>query len=377
MGDEFDAVTVSTPDHTHAAATVMALANGKHCYVQKPLTWSIREARTLRELAAKTGLCTQMGNQGTSLNGLREGVEVLRSGAIGEVKEVHVWTNRPVWAQGEGLPKGEDGEPKTDKVPGYLNWDLWLGPAPDRPFVKNIYHPFQWRGWLDFGTGALGDMACHTANMVVMALGLFDAETAVADADQLEQYPIVDGQYPARSKITFQFGERKGLDGATIPAMPLYWYDGGNTPPREMLMGQKMATSGSLVVGTEGSLYSPNDYGGEYVLLSEEEGKFDDFTPPEQTLPRSPGHFTELVEAIRAGDPTKALSNFDYAARLTETILLGNVALKAKEKVEWNAEEMTIAGFSDEKTEGLIGREYRDGYTLDPEEAKLDTAPKG
>ena len=364
IGDDVDAVTVSTPDHTHAPAAVMAMGMGKHAYVQKPLTWSMQEARVLRELAAEKGVCTQMGNQGTSYDGLREGVEVIRSGALGDIKEVHVWTNRPVWAQGDGLPKTDDGKVKTDKVPPYLNWDLWLGPAPFREFTDGVYHPFEWRGWLDFGTGALGDMACHTANMVVMALDLFDADTAVAESSG-----IVDGQYPGNSKITFQFSERTNADGLKIPAMPLYWYDGGNKPPLELLMGQKMVNSGSLVVGTEGSLYSPNDYGGEYVLISQEEGKYDGYAPPERTLPRSPGHFQEFVEAIRKGDPSVALSNFDHGARLTETILLGNVALRAGQKVEWDADAMRVTNLSKEESSKLIGREYRDGWTLDPAEA--------
>ena len=364
MGDDIDAVTVSTPDHTHAPAAVMAMGMGKHAYVQKPLTWSIREARVLRELAADKGVCTQMGNQGTASAGLREGVEVLRSGALGDIKEVHVWTNRPVWAQGAGLPKNEDGSVETSAAPGWLNWDLWLGPAPYREFTEDVYHPFEWRGWLDFGTGALGDMACHTANMVVMALDLFDADTAVA-----ESTPIVEGQYPARSRITFQFAERTNSSGLKIPAMPLYWYDGGNQPDPELLMGQEMVDSGSLVVGTEGSLYSPNDYGAEYKLLSKEAGKYDGYVPPEPTLPRSPGHFQEFVQAIRAGKPEMALANFEYGARLTETILLGNVALKTGSMVEWDADAMRVTNLSKEASEDLIGREYRDGWTLDPEEA--------
>ncbi len=364
MDEKIDAVTVSTPDHTHAPAAVMAMAMGKHCFCQKPLTWSMQEARVLRELAADKGVCTQMGNQGTATDGLREGVEVIRSGALGDIKEVHVWTNRPVWAQGSGLPKGEDGEPKTDKVPPYLAWDLWLGPAPFREFTQNVYHPFQWRGWLDFGTGALGDMACHTANMVVMALALFDADTAEA-----EHSGIVEGQYPGNSKITFQFAEREGMDGNTVPKMPLYWYDGGNKPPKELLMGEKMVNSGSLVVGTEGSLYSPNDYGAQYTLISKTPDKYKDYTPPERTLPRSPGHFQEFVDAIKADNPKLALSNFDYAARLTETILLGNASLRAGKKVEWDAAKMKFTNLPDKLGADLIGREYRDGYTLDPKKA--------
>ena len=159
------------------------------------------------------------------------------------------------------------------------------------------------------------------------------------------------------------------MNGDTVPAMPLYWYDGGNKPDPELLMGQKMVQSGSLVVGTEGSLYSPADYGDSYVLISKEKGKYDGYVPPDPTLPRSPGHFTEFVEAIRKGDPSIALSNFDYGARLTETILLGNVALRAGTKVEWDAEKMQVTNLSKAESSKLVGREYRDGWTLDPKKA--------
>ena len=359
--DDIDAVTISTPDHTHAPAAVMALALGKHTFCQKPLTWSMEEARVLRNLADETGLCTQMGNQGTAADGLREGVEIIRSGALGPVREVHVWTNRPVWPQGDGLPRNEDGTLREDPVPPPLDWDLWIGPAPMRAFVEDVYHPFKWRGWLDFGTGALGDMACHTANMAVMALNLFDAETAVA-----EHTPIVEGQFPAGSRITFQFAEREGATGETLPACKLYWYDGGNTPDKAMLEGLKMSSSGSLVVGDQGKLYSPNDYGEVYNLLPVK--KFVDYKKPDPVLPRSPGHFDEFVEAIRKNDPELALSNFDYAARLTETILLGNVALKAGGPVEWDAASMKITNMPDGRQ--FIGREYRDGWTIDPQKAR-------
>ncbi|MEL7335176.1 MAG: Gfo/Idh/MocA family oxidoreductase, partial [Planctomycetota bacterium] len=155
LGDKVDCVGVSTPDHTHAVAAIKAMKMGKHVYCQKPLTWSIREARTMREVAAETGVVTQMGNQGTSEDGLRTAVEIIRSGAIGDVRQVHVWTNRPVWPQGVGRPK------RSDAVPAELDWDSWIGPAQMRPFVGGkTYHDFNWRGWLDFGTGALGDMAC-------------------------------------------------------------------------------------------------------------------------------------------------------------------------------------------------------------------------
>ncbi|MBL4884740.1 MAG: Gfo/Idh/MocA family oxidoreductase, partial [Planctomycetaceae bacterium] len=231
MGDKIDAVTVSTPDHSHAPASAAAIKLGKHCFTQKPLTWSVQEARYLRDLANKHEVATQMGNQGTSHDGLREGVEVLRDGAIGDVKEVHVWTNRPVWPQGEGRPQG------TVAIPDGLHWDLFLGPAEERPY-NPAYLPFKWRGWLDFGTGALGDMACHTANMVVMALELFDPLSVVA-----EHTGIVDNEtYPKSSTITFQFGKTDSRG-----PVKMVWYDGGRKPSLDLTHGEKLSNSGSLV----------------------------------------------------------------------------------------------------------------------------------
>jgi hypothetical protein len=262
---------------------------GKHVYCQKPLTWSIKEARMLRETAADTGVVTQMGNQGTSENGLREAVEVIRAGGIGEVKEVHVWTNRPIWPQGEGRPAGQD------PVPDELNWDAWIGPAPMRPYVDGAYHSFNWRGWLDFGTGALGDMACHTTNMPVMALKLWDPVAVTA----MQNSGIVDNeQYPSTSTLKFEFAARDGL-----AATDFYWYDGGNLPPEAIITqlpeafqkrvadqkaGKlKRNTSGAVVVGTEGTIFSPDDYGAKYDLIRG--GKvITDFVKPEQTLPRVP-----------------------------------------------------------------------------------------
>ncbi|MFN3160646.1 MAG: Gfo/Idh/MocA family protein [Rubinisphaera brasiliensis] len=341
MGDKIDAVTVSTPDHTHAIAAATAMKQGKHCFCQKPLTWSVSEARLLRKLAQEHGVATQMGNQGTAANGLREAVEVVRSGAIGNVSEVHVWTNRPVWPQGEGRPT------ETAEIPEGLHWDLFLGPAPDRPYSP-VYHPFKWRGWLDFGTGALGDMACHTANMAVMALDLFDPKTIVAD-----HTGIVEGEtYPKSSTITFEFPETEKRGPVTM-----YWYDGGRKPPVELSQGEKMSNSGSLLVGSKGTLFSPNDYGASYKLLPREQYK--DFAKPEQSLPRSPGHFTEFAIACAGGAP--AMSNFDYASRLTETILLGNAAMRAGKKLEWDGEK---GEFADADANKFLGRDYRDGWSL-------------
>ena len=340
--DKIDAVTVSTPDHSHAPASVMAMKMGKHCFCQKPLTWSVYEARVMRQVAKDKKVATQMGNQGTSQNGLREAVEVVRSGAIGEVTEVHIWTNRPVWAQGVGRPTEEQ------EIPKHIHWDLFLGPAPFRPYHK-AYQPFSWRGWLDFGTGALGDMACHTANMAVMALDLFDPLTVEAESSGI----VENETFPKWSIITFEFGKRGDL-----PPCKVVWYDGGKLPPAELVEGEKMSSSGSLLVGTAGKLFSPNDYGAKYTLLSRD--KFAGYKPPEPTLPRSPGHFQEFANACAGGDP--AMSNFNYASRLTETILLGNIALRVGKKIEWDAEKMACKGLPE--ADPFISRPYRDGWSL-------------
>ena len=369
LGDKVDIVTVSTPDHTHAAAAIKAMKMGKHVYCQKPLTYSIHEARMMRNTAKEMGVVTQMGNQGTSENGLREAVEVLRAGAIGEPKEIHIWTNRPVWPQGEGRPAG------ADPIPDHLDWDQWIGPAPMRPYKEGVYHSFKWRGWLDFGTGALGDMACHTTNMPVMALELWDP-TAVTC---LKNSGLVDNEtYPSNSTLKFDFPARNGL-----PARHFYWYDGGNLPPDEVL-GQLPAsfrrkvdkqkaggakTSGAVIVGTEGILFSPDDYGAKYYLLPRD--KFEDFQKPEQSLPRIPFNAGgdqrqkwEFVNSVRGEYKPGTMSNFDYAGRLTETILVGNLALRAGEdqRIEWDAENLkstNVAAVND-----FVHRNYRDGWTL-------------
>ncbi len=352
MGEKIDAVTVSTPDHTHAPAGAMAMRMGKHAFIQKPLTWSVEEARVLRQLAADKKLCTQMGNQGTAADGFRSGVELLRSGLLGDIKEIHSWTNRPIWPQGIARPTEEQ------PVPKHLHWDQFLGAARERPYNK-AYHPFNWRGWLDFGTGALGDMACHTLNVAVMGLGLFDPESV----EVVETSGIVDREtYPAWSIIRTNFGAREGR-----APLSLTWYDGGDKLPKEKkaaikekLDGLNMPGSGLLIVGEKGSFFSTNDYGAESTLLPKD--KFKDAPKVEKTLPRSPGHFKEWVDAIVAKDPSKALSNFDYAGRLTETVLLGVVALKAGGKIEWDAPAMRVKNNSD--ADQHLRRDYRKGFSI-------------
>jgi predicted dehydrogenase len=351
LGDKIDAVTVSTPDHCHAPASVMAMRMGKHCFCQKPLTWSVEEARVMRTLAAEKKLATQMGNQGTAEGGFRQGVELLRSGLLGPIKEIHVWTNRPIWPQGIARPKDTPG------IPNNVRWYEFLGPAADRPY-NEAYQPFKWRGWLDFGTGALGDMACHTTNVAVMALELFEPETI----EVVDTSGIVDREtFPVWSIIRYQFGQRNGRAPLTMT-----WYDGGDKLPddkrafKSMLHGEEVPESGLLVVGEKGAFFSKNDYGAEHVLLPKD--RFKDVKEPEQKLPRSPGHFTEWVEAIKTNDPGKALSNFGYAGRLTETVLLGVVALRAGKKLEWDAESLRARNCSE--ADQYIRRDYRKGYSI-------------
>jgi hypothetical protein len=371
LGDKIDIVTVSTPDHTHAVAAVRAMRMKKHVYCQKPLTWSIREARMMRETAAEMGVVTQMGNQGTSEDGLREAVEVVRSGAIGDVEEVHIWSNRPIWPQGIGRPEGED------PIPDELDWDAWIGPAPMRPYKEGVYHSFKWRGWVDFGTGALGDMACHTTNMPVMALKLWDpiAVTAVRNPG------IFEGEtYPGSSSLMFEFPEREGL-----PACKFYWYDGGNLPDEQILAKlpksflerierqrsdpSAQKTSGALLVGTKGLLFSPDDYGAQYKLLPEED--FTGFTPPPQELPRIPfkgggdqRQKWEFVATIKGEYEPGTMSNFGYAGRLTETILVGNLAMRAGEgqRIQWDAKTLTSPNVPD--VNQYVQREYRSGWEV-------------
>jgi predicted dehydrogenase len=372
LGKSIDAVTVSTPDHTHAAAALMAMRLGKHVYCQKPLTHTVHEARLMRETAREKKVCTQMGNQGTAENGLREAVEVIRSGAIGPVREVHVWTNRPIWPQGtEAILKVESarqaafaalhGKPlanlPSSTPPDYLHWEEFLGPAPFRPYDK-IYHPFSWRGWWDFGTGALGDMACHTANMAFMALKLGSPTTIEA-----KNGDINPETYPTWATITFQFPER-----GEMPPVKFVWYEGlkdrkKNLPPEKLFKGEKNPPdSGSLIIGDKGTLYSPNDYGASYVLLPRKD--FEGFKKPEPSLPRNgggdQGQKNEWVRAIMENNPSIALSNFDYAGLLTETILLGNVAMRAGGKLEWDAEQLKFR--NNRNADAFLRTEYRPGW---------------
>lgn len=317
LGDKIDAVTVSTPDHTHAIIAQQAMKMGKHCFAQKPLTRTIQDARLLAKIAKEKGLATQMGNQGTAHNGLRRAAAMIQAGIIGDVSEVHVWTNRPVWPQ--GIDRSEERE-----VPEHLKWDLWLGPANYRPFGAN-YHPKKWRGWWDFGCGALGDMGCHTMNLPFHALDLRDPTNIVAKTSGHNK-----DSYPKFSKIDYSFAETDKRK-----AVKMIWYDGGQLPDAALFDGKKVPKAGSLFIGSEGKLFSPGDYGEKFELLGGPEKIEVDYV-------RSNGHFQEWVDAINGKG--KSMSDFTTTAvPLTETVLLGNLAvwLDGTKSVEWDAKNMT------------------------------------
>jgi predicted dehydrogenase len=343
LDKSIDAVTISTPDHLHGIAAMTAMNLGKHVYCQKPLTQTVFEARELVRVSKEKKLATQMGNQGSAGDGLRRAVEVIQAGVIGNAHELHVWSNRPIWPQGLDRPKGENPVPKE------LDWNLWQGPAPLRPYVEGVYHPFKWRGWMDYGTGALGDMACHTVNMPFRALKL--GYPTVVECELASRfYPET---YPLTSRIRFEFPEREGL-----PPLKFWWYDGAPGSDFKPLrpypnivrdivnMRGKLPESGCLVIGDKGVLFSPDDYGSMFFLQLEGEKTFTNGKDHEaakavaQTIPRSPGHNQEWINMIKDGTP--AYSNFEIAGYLTEIILLGCIALKVGEgvKMDWDGPNM-------------------------------------
>lgn len=365
-----DAVTVSTPDHHHAAAAIMAMKLGKHVYCQKPLTYSVYEARMMVEHAKAHKVVTQMGNQGSSESGLRRAVEVIQAGAIGPVREIHVWSNRPVWPQGIDRPEG------SDPVPESLDWDVWLGPAPVRPYKKDTYHTFKWRGWQDFGTGALGDMACHTANMPFRAVKLGYPTEVEAESSGINKET-----YPLSSKIRFQFPEREGL-----PPVAFWWYDGDPNNPKSFrphgdqtkevvdMLG-KLPGSGCLLIGDKGKIFSPDDYGSQFFIKLKDDKEYISGTKHEavanvaQTIPRntlSPDtdrrHHLEWLAAIKAGKPEMCFSRFAIAGYLTEIILLGCVALRAGQKLEWDGPKMKAR--NTKAADHFVRREFRKGWKL-------------
>ncbi len=335
--EDVDAVMIATPDHTHAVITMAALKRGKHVYCEKPLTWSVYEARQVTEAARKAKVATQLGNQGQASQEARLVCEMIWDGAIGPVREVHVWSPARFWAwpTWEGRPKD------TPPVPDGLDWDLWLGPAPERPYHP-AYHPWTWRNWWDFGTGLLGDLGCHKLSTVFKALKL--GHPIAVEASSTKMDPEI---YPLGVIARFEFPAR-----GDMPPVVLTWYDGGLKPPqpKDLEPGRRM--DDVIYIGDKGTLMG-------HRLIPESRMKA--YGRPPQRLPRSPGHHKEWVDACRGGPP--AGSNFvDHGGLLTEVCLLGNVALRAGIKIAWDGPNFKIA--NDHAANRLLHREYRAGWTL-------------
>jgi predicted dehydrogenase len=335
--EKVDGVVVATPDHAHAAVTMAALKLGKHVYCEKPLTYSVYEARQVTEAARRAGVATQLGNQGQATEEARLTCEFISAGAIGPVHEVQVWSPARFWA----WPTWEGRPPETPPVPEGLDWDLWLGPAPVRPYHP-AYCPWTWRNWWDFGTGLLGDLGCHKLSTVFKALKLGYPTSIEASCTKLspEIYPlgvIARYEFPARGDM---------------PPLSLTWYDGGLRPPRPKDLEPGRGMSDVIYIGEKATLMG-------HRLVPE--GKMKSYGRPPKTLPRSVGHYKEWVDACRGGPPAGA--NFvDHGGILTETCMLGNVALRAGEKLNWDGPNFRITNH--ERANQYLHRQYRDGWTL-------------
>jgi predicted dehydrogenase len=342
-----DALTVTTPDHNHAVIAMAAIKLGKHVYVQKPLTHTIKEARLLAKAAKEANVVTQMGNQGHSKEGARLICEWIWDGAIGDVFEAHCWTNRPIW------PQGIDAPTEIPSVPSTLDWDVWLGPAPFRPYHP-AYHPFKWRGLWDFGTGALGDMGAHIMDQPFWALKLKSPISVQASST------VYTKDYAPRAEVvTYEFAAREGM----VP-LTLTWWDGGLMPPRpaELEPGRMMGDDGGgcLFRGTKGLLMC-STYGENPRLIPET--RMQDYKRPEKTIPRSPGIREEWIEAIKKG--AKSTTDFSYAGPLTETMLLANVAVRLADKnlkLLWDGEKMEFTNLP--AANELLHFQYRPGWSL-------------
>jgi predicted dehydrogenase len=378
-GREIDVVFISTPDHHHFAASMLALqaANPIALFVQKPLTWSVWEARKLAEAAAAKKAVTQMGNQGHAGEGWRLLCEWIWQDAIGDVTEVHSWTNRPIWPQ--GLKRPTSSEP----APDYLNWDVWVGPAAMRPFSSendprndrssNLYHPFSWRGWFDFGAGALGDMACHTMDGFFWALE--PGHPSSVEAVRVEG--ISEEQFPNQSIVKWVF-DKPGKK--SVPGLTHYWYDGGLFPPVPAELasaGRNLPKTGNLFVGTKGKIIVSGDYGESPRLLPEELMK--QVGKPKPMIERAPdateytgnkklghyedNHHLEFFMAAKGEKPWDfPKSNFAYAGPMTEVIQLGNVALRAGKRIEWDGPNMKVTNV--DEANAFINREPRAGWKV-------------
>lgn len=358
-----DAVLVATPDHTHAVITMEAIRRGKHVLCVKPLTRTIHEARTVIEAARKADVATQVTAAASTTEGASRLCEMIWDGAIGEIREVHCWSNRPLWPQGMDRPQG------SDPVPATLDWDLWIGPAPMRPFkekwgrdslvmkqakynypVDAVYHPWNFRGWWDFGTGALGDMGCHHFNTLFRALKLGHPTSVWASSTKAGGEAT-----PLASTVAWEFPAREAM-----PPVTLYWYDGGIKPlrPSELEDNRDWPEEGNLYVGSKGKILGYVDNG---RIIPE--SKMQSYTPPPKTLPRSSYKNIatgEWISACRGGP--KASCHFDIGGLLAEVVLLGNIAIRRGRKLYWDAAGLKFT--NDEEANKYVREPYRDGWRL-------------
>jgi len=330
-----DALIVATADHNHAPATIRGIRAGMHVYCEKPLAHTVQESRIVAEAAKEEGLATQMGTQIHAGDNYRRVVEIIQAGVIGDVTEVHVWVGKG-WGGGERPEGGVE-------PPEHLSWDLWLGPAPHRPYVPGRYHPAQWRRWWDFGQGTLGDMACHYMDLPFWALNLRHPITCEAEGPEVHPETC-----PLGLIVRYEFPKGEGK-----APLKFTWYD-GKLIPREVA-GERVPGSGVMFVGTKGKLFSSYT---KYRLFPEEQ--FADFTPPPQTIPKSIGHHAEWIKACKDGSPTTC--NFDYSGALTETVLLGNVAYRTGQKLEWDAKNLKATNCPE--ADKYISKEYRPGWEV-------------
>ena len=354
---KIDAVYCGTPDHTHAVISMAALKKNKHVCCVKPLTLAISENRALAKAASERGLATQVTASASTSDSACRVREMIQHGAIGEVREVHCWSNRPLWPQGMLRPPG------SDRVPETLDWDLWIGPAAMRPFVaewsdkdlpihqvkaskkppKAVYHPWNFRGWWDFGTGALGDMGCHHFNNVYVALKL-RYPTKISASSSI----VFEETAPLASIVTFEFPAREGM-----PPLTLYWYDGGLKPPRppELEDGRELPENGNMYVGNKGKILDSR-------IIPE--SKMKAYKLPPKTLKRRSGTWGEWVEAIRGGE--EASCNFNHASLITEAVLLGNIAIRTGKTLQWDGGQMTFV--NNDTANKYVRPNYRSGWTL-------------
>ena len=341
-----DAVTVSTADHHHAPATLRAIQAGLHVYCEKPLAHTVAEARVIARAAQQHGVVTQMGTQIHATNNYHRVVEIIQSGAIGDVTEAHVWVGK-VWSGTEyvdpGAPTDKNIIATPQTPPDSLAWDLWLGPAEQRPFLPGKYHPANWRRWWDFGGGTIADMACHYVDLPFWALKLRHPIRCEAEGPEVDATGTPPGLH-----VSYDFPARHSL-----PPVRLTWSDGNRIPKK--VAGERVPSAGVMFVGSEGNLFA--DYS-SYRLFPRQ--KFADFQAPAPSIPKSIGHHEEWIKACKDGSTTTC--NFDYSGALSETVLLGNVAYRAGQRLEWDAE--TLQATNCPEANQFVHKFYRTGWEV-------------